>query len=184
MKSITLLFLYLLTVSTFALTVEGLDIPATHTIEKTKLSLNGVGIRKATWFKVKVYVGSLYISKKTSNVEEILGSPYPKFLKMDFVRNVDKEKLTKGWSDGFTAALSPKDLKNFNKEIMTFNSFMRDIKKGQHIRIQFLKSGVNISFNNSSYVLINNPNFARALLSIWFIKPRDEGLAKGLKGLS
>ena len=60
---------------------------------------------------------------------------------------------------------------------------MGDIKKGQSINIQFLKDGVNVSFNKAPFTFIKSKSFPRKLLAIWFINPRDPELAKGMQGL-
>ena len=51
------------------------------------------------------------------------------------------------------------------------------------IKIRFLKKGVEVSVKGSPFTLIESKTFAKDLLAIWFIKPRDEGLANGLRGL-
>jgi hypothetical protein len=183
MKILVCISLVFLSLHPSAKVVEGLDFSDKLTIEKNELHLNGIGIRKATWFKVKVYVGGLYLKKKSNDVTSILGQDYPKFIEMRFVRNVDKDKLVGGWSDGFKAALSKKELTTASKEIASFNSLMSDIKKKQTIRLIFLKDAVKVSFNSADYTTIKSKSFSKRLLSIWFVKPRDKGLAKGLQGL-
>ena len=64
------------------------------------LVLNGVGLREKFW--VDVYVGSLYLTGKTSNVADILSSQKAWRIQMDFIyKEVDKEKLTTAWREGF-----------------------------------------------------------------------------------
>ena len=179
MKTFTLFLVIQLSQISNALTVEGIDIKETQTLNKNELILNGVGIRKATWFKVKVYLGSLYLKKKTKSIKEILAPNYPKILNMNFVYNAGKEKLIAGWNEGFVAAHG----KSNDQELTKFNELMNDIKKGQTISIQFLDTGVNVSFNKSPFTFIKSKTFSRKLLSIWFINPRDTELAKGLQGL-
>lgn len=179
MKTFALTLLILLSPISNALTVEGIKFEATKNLNEKALVLNGVGIRKATWFKVKVYLGALYLQKKSKTVKEILGPEYPKILNMKFVYSVGKEKLIGGWNEGFIAAHGKSDY----PELTKFNSLMGDIKKGQSINIQFLKDGINVSFNNAPFTFIKSKSFPRKLLAIWFINPRDPELAKGMQGL-
>jgi hypothetical protein len=179
MKTIFLLIIILFSQISNALTIEGIDIKETQNLNKEVLTLNGVGTRKATWFKVKVYLGSLYLKKKTKVIKEILSTDYPKILNMNFVYNVGKDKLIAGWNEGFVAAHGKSDY----PELTKFNSLMNDIKKGQIISIQFLSKGVNVSFNNGPFTFIKSNSFSRKLLSIWFVNPRDPELAKGMQGL-
>lgn len=179
MKSYALALLILLSPITDALTIEGINFESTKKINNKALVLNGVGIRKATWFKVKVYLGALYLQKKAKTTKDILAPEYPKFLSMDFVYSVDKEKLIAGWNEGFVAAHG----KSTYPELTKFNALMGDIKKGQSIIIQFLKDGVKVSFNKAPFTFIKSKIFSKKLLAIWFINPRDPELAKGMQGL-
>jgi len=64
------------------------------------LLLNGVGLREKFW--VDVYVGSLYLSEKSSNVEEILSQQGAWRIQLDFVyKEVTSKKLIKAWREGF-----------------------------------------------------------------------------------
>ena len=74
------------------------------------LQLNGVGLREKLW--VDIYVGSLYLAEKNSNIAEILSTSTAYRLQIDFVyKEVAKQKLQNAWRDGFE--------KNQNKETMT-----------------------------------------------------------------
>jgi len=148
-------------------------------VNESELVLNGQGIRKATWFKVKVYKANLYLKEKTSDVQKILNMDYPKYLQMDFVYSVDREKLIGGWNEGFLAAHNTK----ISPELKKFNALMSNIKKGESIKIRFLSQGVEVSLKGAPFKMIKGESFAKELLAIWFINPRDEGLAKGLRGL-
>ena len=63
------------------------EFPPTMPAESRTLSLNGVGTRKATIFKVKVYDAALYLEKKSKNAEEILDSNQIKRVDMFFLRD-------------------------------------------------------------------------------------------------
>ena len=64
------------------------------------LVLNGVGIRKATIFKVKVYYAGLYLKQKISEPSVILSDQNPKQIIMKFVRDVSASKLRDAWEEG------------------------------------------------------------------------------------
>ena len=67
-------------------------------VEGTKLHLNGIGLRKATFLRFKVYWGALYLTERSSDAEAILASPTPKQARLRFLRDVGVEKL----KDAFT----------------------------------------------------------------------------------
>jgi hypothetical protein len=64
------------------------------------LSLNGLGLRQATFLKVNVYVAALYVAKTSTDPKEILGSSAPSELILQFVRDVGADDLRKGWDEG------------------------------------------------------------------------------------
>ena len=68
------------------------EFPATMPAENHTLSLNGVGTRKATIFKVKVYDAALYLEKKSKNAKEILDSNQIKRVDMFFLETLTVEK--------------------------------------------------------------------------------------------
>lgn len=164
-----------------AKTLDGITMPDTITIGNKELLLNGMGTRKATLFKVKVYVGGLYIAEKSNNVQQILNMYYPKQLKMSFIRDVSREQMVDGWNEAFENALG-KNKKLLQKEIDQFNLVMGKIKDGEEILITFSDSKVIIKVPNKIQQTIINKDFPKALLSIWFLNAKDQGLRDGLLG--
>lgn len=182
MKQTLLALATLLSLNLYAAEKAGITVPDTMTIAGKEIKLNGVGVRRATFLRIKVYVGALYLEKKTNKVEEILSSPYPKHLSMSFIRDVDKEDLQKAWLEGLEAAIKKADRAPLMKSFNEFNSHMVDIKKGQSILITFQKEGVEVTVAGTKKPLIKDSNFSRALLSIWFLNARDEELRDELMG--
>ncbi len=162
-------------------TVAGVTLPETSQVEDTDLVLNGIGIRKATWFKVKVYVAGLYLTTKSNEPESILDSSSPKRLVMQFVRDVEADKLTNGWTEGFKKNVT--DLSALQKRLDQFNGYMSDIQDGQAIDLTFSQAGVGVSFAGASKGTIEGQDFARALLSVWLgPEPPNGDLKDGLLG--
>ena len=55
-------------------TLDGITMPDTATVGGKDLQLNGLGTRKATFLKVKVYVMGLYLEKKSQDGQAIAAS--------------------------------------------------------------------------------------------------------------
>ncbi len=72
---------------------EGEKFPETFNFKEEKLVLNGLGLRLATWFEVKVYIGALYLTSKSHDANNILNSKSPKVIQLKFLRDVEKEKI-------------------------------------------------------------------------------------------
>ncbi len=183
MKQLLLIALLFISSTTYCATRDGVTLPDSININGEKLLLNGLGTRKATWFKVKVYVGGLYLKKKSTNAKIVMQQPFPKFINMHFVRDVDKDKLVGGWNDAYEAALNKEQLKKLKPLLEKFNATMHDIKEGEEIHLTFLNDGIKVKFANKAEQFIPGKTIAAAIFSVWFVNPGDEGLRDGLLGL-
>ena len=121
-KLLLLLFVFSLTLQ--AKTLDNVTMPETLIVKNKKLLLNGMGTRKATWFKVKVYVGGLYLALKTDRTQKIFNMDYPKYIKMHFLRDVSKDQMIDGWNEAFENAL----MEVFSKESRAVYALMADEK--------------------------------------------------------
>ncbi len=182
MKTLTISILLLISSLTFAAKKADVELPDTMSLEGKELVLNGIGIRRATIFNVKVYVGGLYVLKKSQNSNEIINQDNPKHITMKFVRDVDADDLQDAWLEGFKAAVTEADRKPLMEAFNKFNATMRDMEEGEAILINFLDQGVQVSVKGQKHPFIGDKAFSKALLSIWFINARDERLRDELLG--
>ena len=67
-KSIFTVVGLLISLNLYSATQNKVTMPDTISIKGADLVLNGLGTRKATWLRVKVYVGGLYLEKKSKDV--------------------------------------------------------------------------------------------------------------------
>ena len=81
--------------------VAGVKVPDTVSVEGAELKLNGVGLRRATMFNVKVYVGALYLAAPSMDPEAIVRADEPKSVRMRFLRGVGKDKIMGAFREGF-----------------------------------------------------------------------------------
>lgn len=165
-----------------AASLAGVTFPDQIKIENQELVLNGLGLRTATIFSFKVYVGALYLKKKNTRPEEFLNNEEIKYLEMRFVRDVAAHKIRDGWVTGFNNAV--KNVAPIQKEIDEFNALMADMKEGDKMTMIFKKDEVIFTDKTGKKSTIKGKDFSQGLLSIWFINPSDKGLSKGLLGIS
>lgn len=168
------------TLSLSAATLDGINFADKVNVEGKDLVLNGIGIRKATFLKIKVYYGALYLESKTKDAAAFLSTTTPKEIVMHFVRDVDAKKLRDAFVEGMEAANSNHE--TFKAPMAKFNSFVTDVVKNDLFVINFLNDGVVITAKGKASEKIGNADFSRALLNIWFTNPRDEQLKNGLLG--
>jgi hypothetical protein len=161
---------------------KGVNFPDQIQVDGSNLTLNGLGLRQATAFKVNVYVAALYVSKTSNDANAILAANAPKELTMQFVRDVGADDLRKGWNEGFEKNAKA-DLAALKDRIATYNGWMADMKSGQKITVVHKPgAGVEVNVSGSAKGTIKGDDFAKALFSIWLGDPPNPELKAGLLG--
>ena len=162
---------------------KGVNFPDQAQVDGTSLTLNGLGLRQATAFKVNVYVGALYVAKTGSDPNAILGANAPYELILQFVRNVGADDLRKGWSEGFEKN-SKDQLPALKERIAMLNGWMADVKTGE--RLTFIRkpgAGLQVDVNGATKGTIKGDDFAKAFLAIWLgADPPNPEIKAGLLG--
>lgn len=167
----------------YARECKGVDFPEHLQAGGGDLSLNGLGMRKATFLKVSVYVAALYAARPSNDARALVDPATPAELILHFVRNVGVDDLKNAWREGFektardqTPALSAR--------IATLQGWMSDMKTGQ--RLVFVRepgAGIQVSVNGAVKGTIPGDDFSRALMSIWLgAEPPNAELKSGLLG--
>ena len=174
------IFLLAFCLNLSAATLNNIAFDDKVSVEGKELVLNGIGIRKATILRIKVYYGALYLNVKSKDPSIFLASPAPKQIIMHFVHAVDAKKLRNAFTEGMEAA--NKNHVTFKLQMDKFNSYITDVAKDDLIVITFTIDSVLLSVKGKPVEKIMGSDFSHALLSIWFINPRDEGLRDGLLG--
>ena len=180
--------LLLISISSFPLQakeVAGINIPETISFssQSTKLTLNGAGIR--TKFIFDIYVGSLYLEKKSNSAKTIYDLAGEKRISMHFLYDeIDKAKLVSGWNDGFNNNLTSDKLTKFKFQINQFNNLFVSVKKGDVINLNFTPTtGTHVVMNDKVMGLVEGDTFFTALLKIWLgEEPADSDLKKAMLG--
>ena len=161
----------------------GVNFPDRMRVDGSELTLNGVGVRKATFLKVNVYVAALYSAKPSRDPKALVAASGPDELILHFVRNVGVDDLTKAWNEGFERN-SRQQLPTFKERIAKLNSWMSDMKTGQ--RLTFIRRpgvGIEVAVDGAVKGTVEGDDFARALLSIWLGEsPPNPELKRGLLG--
>ncbi|NJM80489.1 MAG: hypothetical protein HC854_14320 [Flavobacterium sp.] len=134
MKKIILLLAFLVSFSTFSqddLDVDGIKIKKTIKVRdtggKTKLYLNGYGIRDKMW--INLYVQALYLTKKTNNPDEILDSDETIATRLYVTSSlVTREKLIKAIEEGVEKSYKG-DISLIRERLNKFMSFLNPLPK-------------------------------------------------------
>ena len=149
--------------------------------------MNGAGVRHKLAF-VKVYVGSLYLTKKISDSDAILADHGPKRVSMNILSNeVTASDLIASMNHALAANLVPHELALIEKRIRDLNSMMSAVKainKGTIVYLDYIPDvGTRVVINGEEKMTIPGEDFFRALLQIWIgNKPVDGRLRDAMLG--
>jgi hypothetical protein len=151
-------------------------------LQGTSLTLNGLGVRKATLFRVNVYVAALYVPHPTTDARALIDSSGPFELDLQFVRGVGAKSIRDGFAEGFAGSAANQPA--LQPRIATLNSWMEDIRAGERMSFVGIPGrGVQFSFAGKLKGIIPGEDFTRALLSIWLGEhPPNPELKSGLLG--
>jgi len=159
---------------------RGISFPRHVQVSGNDLTLNGLGVRKATFLKINVYVAAYYVTQPARDPKLLIESDTPQQLTLQFVRNVGVEDLRKAFVEGFervgTAGLG--------ERVARLNGWMTDMKSGQRLTfVRVPRSVVQVSVNGVQKGVIEGADFSRALLSIWLgPTPPNPELKAGMLG--
>lgn len=147
------------------------------------LVLNGKGLRTATWFKVKVYEASLFLTKKETSAETILASTEPKRLELAFLRDVSADDIQKAWNDSFEKNCKT-DCEADAAKLAQIKAMVTSVKEGEKMLFELIPQGVTPTIGGKTGAPVLSPTFSRNFLAIWLgDHPPNESLKQGLLGL-
>ena len=164
-------------------TVEGVNLPDRISVGDRELVLNGAGVREKFFFDI--YVAALYLPARSRDAGAILQTDQPWRMSMNFLYSeVDKEKLDKGWDEGFEANVAKDRLPALQERLQKFKSMFTTMHKGDVIQMDYMPgTGVRVVIKGEEKGVVPGADFARALLSVWIgPEPVTSSVKKSLLG--
>lgn len=162
---------------------EGVTLPDSVTVDGTRLSLNGLGIREATALQVNVYIAALYLETTSNNADQILASEQKKRIVLRFVRDVGRDDIVEAFESGFQNN-SPGQVGALQAKIRQLLGYVADMSEGQTMQFTYVPgTGLQVVINGQTKGTIAGEDFQRAFFAL-FIGPRppNRGLRTGLLG--
>jgi hypothetical protein len=170
--------------------VAGVNVPEALAVEGAELALNGAGLRRATMFRVKVYVGALYVSTPSKDPEAIVRADEPKSVHMRFLRGVGRDKIMDAFREGFE--------KNSGAEARALQPGLdriaavlpAELKEGSQLAVTYLPGKGTVvearghgAASPSGEATMEGKPFADAMFRIWLgPHPADDDLKKAMLG--
>ncbi len=166
---------------TQAATLKGVEMPDSVNVGGTELVLNGMGMRLATFFKIKVYVLGFYLPQSSADATAILESDAPKRIMMHFLRDVGADDLQEAWQEGYEN--NGADMTALGDQISQFKAAMTGVTEGQQMVVDFTADRVTVALDGKQLADISAPGFGRATLAIWLgPEPPNSELKQGMLG--
>lgn len=173
----------LFAVPALAAEVGGVKLDDKVSIGGQELVLNGAGIRTRVMFKV--YVGSLYVPAKATDLAGVLGKG-PRRVQMNILRNLSADQLVDALVDGLKDNNSEQELaavKAQTGELVTIMKAFGEVKEGNVVTLDFIDDATKIGFNGAARGSIAGGPFNRALMKVWLgDKPVQADLKKAMLG--
>lgn len=193
MKKIYLFIFAFITLNATAqstIEVDGIQIEKVIKVDdgsgKTKLKLNGYGIREKMW--INLYVQALYLPKTTSDAEKILESKSTIASRLHITSSlISKEKLIKAIEEGIEKSYQG-DITLIRDRLNTFMGFFRKeeiLEKNGYVDLVYSEETeiLTASINGVSVGKIKGWDFRKAIFGIWLEeKCVDKTLKKRLLG--
>lgn len=162
--------------------LAGVTMPEAVTVDGKALVLNGMGIRKATIFNIKVYVVGLYLESKSHSAADVLRSQQVKRFDVVLRRDVDRDDIIDAWRKGLKR--NSADVAKLKSELDQFAGWMSDFAEGDTLTFLYVPGrGVTVFVKGKLKGTIAGADFAMALFAMWLgANPVDDGLKDGLLG--
>ncbi len=164
-------------------TVSGVKVDSKLNLEGQSLVLNGAGTRVKMF--MDMYVGALYLEKKSSNANEIINSKDAAAIKLNIVSGlITSDKMVSAINEGFENSTGKKTAP-LKVKIDKFKGFFKEeIKKGDVFVILYNpEDGVVVYKNGTKKGSIDGHDFKKALFGIWLCdKPADKDLKEEMLG--
>lgn len=157
-------------------TVTGEVFPAQITLEEDghTYTLLATGISTRKKFGVKVYSVAHYMEQGPlaagDKFLEILKEGKVKQLTFKWLHNASAKQMQEGYLDSFKNILSKEQHTQLENPIQEYVGFFKEpLKKGDTLILRWLPGGkIELLLNQKELGHLSNPDFAKALWSMWF----------------
>lgn len=175
--------LILSTSAALAKDCKGIHFPDHALVAGSDLTLNGIGLQRATFFRVDVYLGALYVAATTRDPNALIDAASPQELIVHFLRNVSVRDMRDQWTKDFVHVV-PDRPESLMQRVALLNTWLSDMKTGQ--RLTFVRQpheGIKVVIGGVLKGTVPGDDFARVFMSIWLgAAPPSENLRAGLLG--
>ena len=169
--------------SAIAAEIGGVKLDDTISVGGKELVRNGAGIRTRAIFKV--YVASLYVPAKATDLAGVLAAE-PRRVQMNLLRTLSAEQLVDALNDGLKDNNTEAELGAVKFQIDQLASILktfREVKEKDIVALDYVEGGTRVGLNGDVKGAIPGEAFNRALMKIWLgDHPVQSDLKKAMLG--
>lgn len=161
----TLVFL----ANTQALTIQGVNVPATATVSGETLQLNGAGVRTVTlaFIPIKAYVASFYSPEPLRSEQAVNASSGPLQFNFTFLQAASQSQVTDAWNAQFKASVD-QQYSGLADDQAKFVAMFGPLGKGDVQTVEIDGNTTRVLENGKVKGTLDGKDFQRAFLSMWF----------------
>ncbi|MBI3044598.1 MAG: chalcone isomerase family protein [Betaproteobacteria bacterium] len=165
--------------------IEGVKLDDKARVGASELVLNGAGVRTRVFFRV--YVGALYLRKKTGAADAAIADAGPKRVAMHMMRDLASDQLFSALEEGLKKNHAPEQLAKLEpqvKQLGAIFSAVKAAKTGDVFLLDYVPgAGTRVTVNGEGKGTVPGEEFNRALLRVWLgEEPADAALKKAMLG--
>jgi len=164
-----------------AVEVEGVYFRESLIIDNVTLNLSGAGLLRYWGFKA--YVGTFYL-EAGSGIDEAL-SDRAKRIEIEYLRPIKGKDFGPATDKSIAKNVDTKTFERLRPRIDYHNSLYEDVKPGDRYSLTYIPGkGTELALNGEPKGVIEGPDFAAAVFSIWLgPEPINESFKKQILGL-
>ena len=168
--SLLLCLSLLITATSQATEIAGVNIDDTVQVAATTLKLNGAGIRTKLFFKI--YVAALYLNEPQTTVKGILAVPGPKEVTLTMLRDLSSNSFADAFMSGVKKNTDIAERAQLTPQFLSLGQLfatVQGLKKGDVVAIEWLPTMGTTIFINGKKIgeTFSDVAFFNAILRIW-----------------
>ncbi len=178
-KTLTTLMLSLLvSLPSQALTIKGVDVKETITLENQEFVLNGAGIR--TKLFVDGYVAALYLTEKNTNSEAVIEADEPMAVRLIITSSmITPKRMSDSTRDGFVSSTGGNIEPIADQVEELISAFKDSVVEGDIFDLVYKPEvGVTVIQNGEEKTKVKGLEFKKAMFGIWI---SERGIQKSLR---
>ena len=163
--------------------VEKMNIPEEHRMGEQTLRLQGTGVGRATFLRLKVFLAALYTESPLRSAQSLREAAGPLRMDFTFLRRVDAHNNARAWDYHFRE-FNDRPYAESARDLAVFKQSLGALHRGTVQSFELTGDQTRFYEGGVLKCVIPGKGFQRSFLSIWASDKREQrNLQKGLLGV-